>query len=136
MAREFHLTVVGPDKSVVDESAIGVVVPGIDGYFGVLAGHVPLIAALKPGIMEFTDPTNNKHHVYLGGGFVEVSGEKVSVLADEAQRADAIDIDQAEKALEEARKSLRGEDSTTNSTDAVMEIEKAMQRIKAARAVR
>ena len=136
MAREFHLSVVAPDRAVVEENATAVVVPGVDGYFGLLAGHVPLIAALRPGVMEYTDPSNNRHHVYVGGGFIEVSSGRVSVLADEAKRAIEIDIATEEKALEEARKSLRGEESSIGSEDAVLEIERALQRIKAARVAR
>lgn len=136
MAREFQLSVVAPDRAVVEEASTSVVVPGIDGYFGLLAGHVPLIAALKPGVMEYTDPSNNRHHVYVGGGFIEVSGSRVSILADEAKRAIEIDVATEEKSLEEARKALRGEESSIGSEEAVIEIERALQRIKAARLAR
>jgi len=72
----------------------------------------------------------------VGGGFAEVQGDKVTILADEAERATDIDLSRAEHSLEEARKALRGEDSTINSLDAVVEVERAVNRIKAARAVR
>ena len=131
MAREFSLTVVAPDKSVVEETVVSVTVPGSEGYFGVQAGHIPLVAALKPGLLEYGQG-NQKHHVYVGGGFAEVRPDRVTILADEAERAEVIDAAAAEKALESARRGLRGEGETT-SENAVEEIERAIQRLRAAR---
>jgi F-type H+-transporting ATPase subunit epsilon len=136
MAREFFLSVVAPDKAVVEQDVISTTLPGTEGYFGVMAGHVPLIAALKAGLLEYVDRTGNRHFVYLGGGFADVNGEKVTVLADEAQAAHEIDLSKAEEMLENARKALRGEDSTISKEDAVDEVEKAMTRVRAARAAR
>ena len=136
MAREFLLSVVAPDKSVVEEPATSLVAPGTEGYFGVWAGHVPLIAALRPGLLEYSDQGGTRHHVYIGGGFAEVTGDRVTILADEAERADKIDLASAEKALEEARKALRGESTAMSADDAVLEVERAMNRIRAARAAR
>jgi F-type H+-transporting ATPase subunit epsilon len=136
MAREFKLSVVAPDREVVSTSAVSIVAPGADGYFGVMAGHVPIVSALKPGILEYLDASNNRHHVYVGGGFVQVSGDSITVLADEARSAKDLDVTEAEKTLEEARKALRGESSSISSTDAIEEIEKATARIKAARAAK
>jgi F-type H+-transporting ATPase subunit epsilon len=136
MPTDFHLSVVAPDKSVVEEEVRSVVAPGSEGYFGVLAGHVPLVFALKPGLLEYRDHAGNQHFVYIGGGFAEVQPEKVTVLADEAQLARDIDISEAERSLDAARRALRGEESTTKSDDAVLVIERAMSRIRAARSAR
>jgi len=136
MAGTFSLSVVAPDRSVVETTALSLVAPGIDGYFGVQAGHVALVSALRPGLLEFIDDKNNRQYVYVGGGFVEVAKGKVTVLADEARLADEVLLAEAEKALEEARKALRGEASTIAQEDAVMEIERATARIRAARSTR
>ncbi len=136
MAREFHLSVVAPDKSVVEEPATAVVAPGTEGYFGVMAGHVPLIAALRPGLLEYADASGNRRFVYIGGGFAEVTPDRVTVLADEAESATNINVAEAERNLEEARRALRGESSTISSEQAVIEVERAMNRIRAARSVR
>ena len=136
MAKEFHLSVVAPDRSVVETTATSVIAPGSEGYFGVLAGHSPLIAALKAGMVEYADASGNRHFVYVGGGFAEVRGDRVTVLADEAAPANEIDISEAEHRLEEARKALRGEDSSVTQENAVAEIDRAMSRIRAARAAR
>ncbi len=136
MAREFHLSVVAPDRSVVEEPVVSLIAPGSEGYFGVLVGHPPFIAALKPGLLEYADVSNNRHYVYLGGGFIDVREQKVTVLADEAQRAQEIDIQHAERELDSARRALRGESSEMPADIAVEEVEKAMSRIRAARAAR
>jgi F-type H+-transporting ATPase subunit epsilon len=136
MAREFSLSVVAPDKSVVEEQVTAVVAPGQRGYFGIYRGHVPLIAALRPGLVEYTDPQGNRHFVYIGGGFAEVSATRVTVLADEAATAKDIDVSAAEKDIEDARKALRSEDSPMNTEEAVLGVERAVQRLRAARVAR
>jgi F-type H+-transporting ATPase subunit epsilon len=136
MPREFQLSVVAPDKSIVEEPATSLVAPGTEGYFGVMAGHVPLIAALRPGLLEYADLSGTRHFVYIGGGFAEVTGDRVTVLADEAERAANIDLAEAERSLEEARRALRGESTTLTAESAVQEVERAMNRIRAARASR
>lgn len=133
MAREFTLSVVAPDREVVSTSAISVVAPGVDGYFGVMAGHVPVVSALKPGILEFLDGSNQRHHVYVGGGFVQVGSDSVTVLADEARMAADLDASEAEKSIEEARKALRGEESTMTQSEAMIELDRATARLKASR---
>ncbi len=133
MAAEFSLAVVAPVREVVSASAVSIVAPGVDGYFGVWAGHVPVVSALKPGILEYIDGSNIRHHVYVGGGFVQVGSDSVTVLADEARNASDLDVSEAEKALEEARKALRGEDSTMTQPEALMELDRATARVKAAR---
>ena len=133
---DFHLSVVAPDKSVVEEEVRSVVAPGSEGYFGVLAGHVPFVFALKPGLLEYRDHAGNQHFVYIGGGFAEVQPTKVTVLADEAQNAREIDLSEAERMLESARAALRGESSSTQSEAALVEIERATHRIRAARTAR
>lgn len=133
MARDFALSVVAPDRSVVEERATSVVAPGLEGYFGVMGGHEPLIAAIRTGVLEYTDGTGASHFVAIGGGFAEVTSDHVTILADNAERAPEIDIAEAERSLEEARRALRGEASTMTQEQATAEIERAVNRIKAAR---
>ncbi len=136
MARAFHLSIVAPDRSVVETEAHSVVAPGLDGYFGILAGHQPLIATLRPGVLEYQDTANNRRYVAMGGGFAEITGEHVTILADDAIPSHEIDLSKAEEELEEARRSLRGESSRFTSDEAVVEIERAMNRVRAARVSR
>lgn len=133
MATDFNLSVVAPDRTVVDSPVSAVTAPGYEGYFGVMAGHEPMLVALRPGILEYRDQKDNRVHVAIGGGFMEVSGSQCIVLADDARIASEIDIKETEARLEMARKALRGEDSSMTQDEATAEIERAMVRIKAAR---
>ena len=135
MATSFQLSIVAPDRSVLDEPAESVIAPGSEGYFGVWAGHVPFIAALKPGIVEFST-AQGRQHVAVSGGFAEVTADKVTILADAAERATEIDVARAEAALENARRALRGEEANMTSEEAVHALERAMNRVKAASAAR
>lgn len=136
MAKEFALNVVAPDRAVVEENVTSAIAPGTSGYFGIWADHLPLVAALKPGLLEYIDAAGQRHFVYVGGGFVEVRSNKMTVLADEASRASDIDLARAEADLETARRALRGEDTEMSEEQAVQEVEKAIQRIRAARSAR
>src|SRR5687768_12495562 len=110
MAKEFSLSIVAPDRAVIDDEPVtSVIVPGIEGYIGVLAGHAPVIAALKPGLLEYVDARDQRNFVAVSGGFAEVANDKVTVLADTAERSKDIDLSRAEQALENARRALRGE---------------------------
>lgn len=133
---QFTLSVVAPDRTVVEEQVRSLIAPGVAGYFGVLRGHEPSIAALKTGLIEYIDDGNQRHYVAIGGGFLEVSGDAAIVLADSAERATEIDIAEAEAMVEAARKSLRGEDSAMTQAEAVQELDRALTRVKAAKRAR
>lgn len=135
MAKNFQLAIVAPDRSVMDEPVQSVVVPGAAGYLGVLAGHLPMVAALKPGIVEYLGQNNQRQYVAVGGGFAEVTPNRVTILADSADLATEINVSSQEAALEEALKALRGENSSMNSEEATLEVERAMARIRAAKKV-
>lgn len=137
MAREFTLSIVAPDREVATESVVSVVAPGQEGYFGVQAGHLPMIVALRPGLLEYLDSRNQRQYVYLGGGFAEVRPDRMTILADEASKATELTVETAELDLDRARKALRGEEGAgMNGQDATEEVERAIQRLKAARLVR
>ena|ERR1043165_9539798 len=133
MPNDFTLSIVAPDRLVVEDQATSVIAPGFEGYFGVMSGHVPLIAALKPGILEYLDSNNQRHYVYTGGGFAEVTPTRVTILADEASKTEDLTVSDAEAKLEEARKALRGESTVMDSETAVLEIDRAIARLRAAR---
>jgi len=136
MAATFHLSVVAPDRSVVETTVTSVTAPGVDGYFGVMAGHAAQIAALKPGLLEYLDAGGTRHYVHCGGGFAEVSPSKVTILADEAIPAREIDIAKAEEMVESARRVLRGESADMTTPEARQQLEIALNRVRTARAVK
>ncbi len=133
MSAAFSLSVVAPDRKVVETNVTSVTAPGVEGYLGVQAGHIPMIVALKPGLLEYKDANSLQHYVAIDGGFMEISGTQVIVIAEGAAVAGEIDLKQAEAELEEARKALRGESSTMTSDQATDAMDRAMNRIKAAR---
>lgn len=100
--KPFHLEIVTPEKVALREQVTSLTMPTVEGEITVLADHVPLVAVLKPG--ELRIHRNGEEHPYaLGGGFVEVDGRSVTVLADTIEHLEEID----ERLAEEAR--ARGE---------------------------
>jgi F-type H+-transporting ATPase subunit epsilon len=85
----FHFDLVSPEQLVFSGEVEHVVVPGTEGEFGVLAGHAPLVAMLKPGILKILGP--NEQRILVVGGFAEVSPEGLTVLADRAMPVDEVD---------------------------------------------
>ena len=98
---EFEL--VSPAKLVVSEPVEMVVVPGAEGDIGVLPGHSPLIATVRPGIIDIHDGGKVRDRIFVGGGFAEVSPERCTVLAEEAILVGEIDRAAAEARLIEAK---------------------------------
>ena len=84
-----ELQIVTPDRMLVQEHVDEVEIPGVDGYFGVLPGHTPLLSTLKDGDLWYRKGTE-KTHVPISGGFVEVLPDRVTILA-EAPAATAAD---------------------------------------------
>jgi len=129
----FNLSVVAPDRTVFEDQVNSVILPAVNGYMGIQSNHEPMLVALKPGIINYTDTNNQAHFVSISGGFLEVSGTSVIVLAQDAVRSSEVDLGAAEASLEEARKALRGEPSSMTTTEAMHELEKAYARIKVAK---
>ena len=100
-----RLEIVTPEKKVLDESVDSVTVPTASGEAGILPNHAPLISALKPGILSYSNKGTTER-LAVSGGFVEVSSNKVSVLTDAAETAAEIDADAARTERESAEKSL------------------------------
>jgi F-type H+-transporting ATPase subunit epsilon len=82
---------VSPEKILVSEDVDMVVVPGVEGYFGVLPGHSPFISSLRPGTIDVYDGKNVAERIFVAGGFAEVTTKRCTVLADEAIRVVALD---------------------------------------------
>ena len=109
MAGNIRLQVVTPEKSVVDEDAQIVVAPGSMGEFGVLSGHTPFMTTLKLGTLRYNDASGTERCVFISGGFAEALPDKVTVLAESAERRCDIDLERAKSAMERAEKRLADE---------------------------
>ncbi len=99
------LEIVTPEKRVLDTEVDSVTVPTASGEAGILTSHAPLISALKPGILTYTQK-GNATKLVVSGGFVEVNSDKVAVLVDTAESAEEIDATAAKLAREESEKAL------------------------------
>src|SRR5215213_8774510 len=100
-----ELQIVTPDRMLVQEQVDEVEIPGVDGYFGVLPGHTPLLAALSVGEMWYRKG-QDRTYLAIALGFAEVLPDRVTILAQLAEPAEEIDVDRAEAARTRAAQRL------------------------------
>jgi len=104
---KFTCTVVTPEQSLLEEDVKHVSIPAWDGRMGVLPRRAPLLAKLGYGPLELELAGGGKQRYFVGGGFVQMKGERLTLLTDEAKPVEQIDAAEAEAALKEAQ-ALRG----------------------------
>ncbi len=103
--KELLLEVVTPERLVLSTEADVVVCPGVEGQFGVLVGHIPFLSALDIGEMYYRKGGQTEY-LAVSGGFAEVTGEKVTIVAESAEKGREIDVERAKRAQERAEKRL------------------------------
>lgn len=124
-----NLEIVTPERRVIDEPVEMVSVPTAKGEIGILENHAPLISTLKPGILTYT-AKGVTSYIVVAGGFIEISGNKVSVLADIAEGKSEIDLELARKEQEEAKRVLGEWKGTEEEFEIELErLEKAQARV-------
>jgi len=127
----FRLTVVTPEKTVFEQEARSVIAPGSEGYLGILKNHAPLITALIPGKLTVTDADDRVAEYALSGGFLEVSHNVVTILADAIEPVDTIDLERAREAEKRARERLSHRSSSDiDSARAEAALARALNRIR------
>jgi F-type H+-transporting ATPase subunit epsilon len=102
---KIQLQIVSADRALVKETVDEVEIPGADGYFGVLPGHTPLLAVLGAGELWYRQG-QEKHYLAIAFGFAEVQPERVTILAQIAEKAEEIDLVRAEAAKKRAEERL------------------------------
>ena len=105
MAEKIQLEVVTPERSVLSEPVDMVTVPGLGGELGILPGHTPLISQLQTGVLTYVQE-GKSYPLHVSGGFVEVRDDRVSVLAEVAERPDEIDAARAKISRDKLEKQL------------------------------
>jgi F-type H+-transporting ATPase subunit epsilon len=110
MAENIKLEVVTPEKAVVNEAVQIVMAPGTLGEFGVLKGHTPFLTTIKTGSMFYKDEGGVERYVFVSGGFVEALPDKVTVLAESAERRRHINLERAKAAQQRALERLEGKE--------------------------
>jgi F-type H+-transporting ATPase subunit epsilon len=123
------LDIVTPEKRIVTQQVQEVVLPGSEGSLGVLPGHAPLLTALAVGELMYRTGTT-KHYVAVAWGFVEVLPERVTVLAEIAERADEIDRERAAAARDRAMERLKARQAETDFGRAQVALEKSLVRLQ------
>ncbi len=132
MAGNIRLQVVTPEKDIVNEDVQSVVSPGSEGEFGVLVGHTPFMTTLRTGALKYTDTGGKERFVFVSGGFAEALPDKVTVLAESAERRGDIDTARARAAKDRAQARLDQHKEGVDFERAKAALERALYRLKLA----
>jgi F-type H+-transporting ATPase subunit epsilon len=136
MAEKIQLEVVTPERRVLAESVDMVTVPGLGGELGILPGHTPLISQLQTGVLTYLQDGKSSS-LHVSGGFVEVREDRVSVLADVAERPDEIDTARAKLSRERLEKQLNAWSGTEEDFEvARAKLERSVVRLQLAATLR
>ena len=131
MPDTFQLEIVTPVKQMVKDEAEEAQIPGLNGYLGILPGHAPLITELAVGVISYR-AKGNTHTLAVAWGFAEVLPDKVTILAETAERPEEIDITRAQKAKDRAEQRLKSNDPQVDYTRAEDALQRADTRLKVA----
>ena len=131
MADTFQLEIVTPEKMVVKDVAEEAQIPGTNGYLGILPGHAPLITELAVGEITYRKG-GETHHLAVAWGFAEVLPDKVTILAETAERVGEIDVNRAQEAKQRADKLLASGSSDVDYTRAQDALQRAETRLQVA----
>jgi F-type H+-transporting ATPase subunit epsilon len=131
MADSFQLEIVTPEKKVVDTSAEEAQIPGKNGYLGILPGHAPLITELAVGEITFRAGAEEQR-LAVAWGFAEVLPDKVTILAETAERPSEIDVERARKSKERAAQRLASSDTEVDVERALDALHRAETRLDVA----
>jgi len=132
MPETFQLTVLTPARTLMEMPVESVTAPGSEGYLGVLAHHAPLITALRPGKLTVRDENGTVRIYALSGGFLEVSENRATILAEAVEEPGAIDVDRARGAADRARTRLKEVGGQWDVARAEAALSRALNRIKVA----
>ena len=131
MADTLKLEVVTPDRRLVDEAVDQVQMPGLNGYLGILPGHAPLLTELGPGELSYIHGGQTQY-LAVAWGFAEVLPDKVTILADAAERPEDIDVKRAQAAKAKAEEELRKGDPELDYDAVILAERRAEVRLEVA----
>lgn len=127
-----HVDIVTPDKNLFSGEASSVTLPGIDGEMGIMGGHAPLLSTLGLGEIVVQSTSGEPAYIAVAGGVVEVRPNKVTILADEADSAEDIDVQSVEDALARARQSLSENPPSEERAQLLAAIQRSNLRLRVA----
>ena len=128
----FPLELVTPEKIMFAEEVQAIRAPGTDGSLGVLAHHAPLLTELTTGLIKVTRANGQEAYIATSGGFLQVTREKVIILADSAELSEEIDVERAKATADRARKLLEVPGGDIDAEAVRAELERAQNRIRIA----
>ena len=131
MPDTFQLEIVTPEKMVVRDAAEEMQIPGKNGYLGILPGHAPLITELAVGEISYRN-NGYTHHLAVAWGFAEVLPDKVTILAETAERPEEIDVKRAQEAKQRAEERLKSGSTETDYARAQDAVQRAEMRLQVA----
>jgi len=131
-----RVDIVTAEKVVLSEEGVDrLIVPGIEGELGVLPLHAPLLTTIKPGVLRVVKG-EEETTMAITGGFIEVRENRVTILADAAERGEEIDVARVEAARRRAEERLASREATVDIVKAEMALKRALVRLKAAEQIR
>jgi F-type H+-transporting ATPase subunit epsilon len=132
MSDTFQLEIVTPEKMVVRDVAEEMQIPGANGYLGILPGHAPLITELAVGEISYRK-AGQTHYLAVAWGFAEVLPEKVTILAETAERPQEINVERAQVARQRAEEELKTGQTEADFTHAEDSLKRAETRLDVAK---
>ena len=132
MAETFQLEIVTPSRLLVKDSAEEAQIPGLSGYLGILPGHAPLITELAVGVITYK-ASGTTQTLSVAWGFAEVLPDKVTILAETAERPQEIDVERAQKAKDRAEQRLKSSDLQVDYPRAEDALQRAETRLNVAK---
>ena len=132
MAETFQLEIVTPERLVINDAVTEMQIPGKDGYLGILPGHAPLICELAVGEISYRDAKGQIQRLAVAWGFAEVLPDKVTILAETAERAAEINVARARQARERAEALLKNPPPDAAPAKAESDLQRAVTRISVA----
>ena len=125
-----QVEVVSSEKQLYSGEASMVVAPGAMGELGILPHHAPLLTQIKPGVLKINLPNGQEELLYVAGGVLEVQPDKVTVLADVAERGDDLDEARAEEARRAAEQKLQSGEADMDYAQAQAELSRAVAQLQ------
>ena len=128
----FDLKIITPDRVFYSGKASFLELNTVEGAIGIYKNHIPMTTVLEPGIATITEEGGNKKEAALHTGFMEILGDRITILAEIAEWPDEIDRNRAQEAKIRAERRLQNDKSNINITRAELALHKALVRIELA----
>ncbi len=125
-----------PERVVMTEEIYEAILPAVEGQIAVLPNHIPLVTLLKPGVISLRvkkdDPDTRLEHIATSGGFVEITGSSIKLMADTAERSDELDDLKIKEAKAAAQKAISEAKDEVSYADAIghLQVELAREKVR------